>query len=64
LSCLLWGWGHGGPDNPNFPLGWQPMYPGLLVAALIYGAGLLVQTIRPTPFPETQMESQTTASSL
>jgi SSS family solute:Na+ symporter len=64
LACLLWGWGHGGPDNPNFPLGWQPMYPGLLVAALIYGAGLLVQTIRPTPFPETQMESQTTASSL
>ena len=42
LSCLLWGWGHGGFDDPHFPLGWQPMYPGLAAAALVYGAGLLL----------------------
>ena len=41
LLCLLWGWGHGGFDNPQFPGGWQPLYPGLLAAALVYGAGLL-----------------------
>jgi SSS family solute:Na+ symporter len=40
LSWLLWGWGHGGYDDPHFPLGWQPMYPGLLFAALAYGVGL------------------------
>ena len=40
LAWLLWGWGHGGYDDPHFPLGWQPMYPGLLLAALAYGAGL------------------------
>ncbi len=41
LSCLLWGWGHGGFDDPRYPLGWQPMYPGLFAAAVVYGAGLL-----------------------
>ena len=41
LSCLLWGWGHGGFDAPHFPLNWQPMYPGLLAAAAVYGAGLV-----------------------
>lgn len=40
LSCLLWGWGHGGFDAPRFPLGWQPMYPGFAAAALVYGLGL------------------------
>lgn len=47
LGCLLWGWTHGGVDDPHFPLGWQPMYPGLLVAAMLYGLGLLVK--RPPP---------------
>ena len=41
FACLLWGWGHGGFDTPRFPLNWQPMYPGLLAAALVYGAGLI-----------------------
>ncbi len=41
LFCLLWGWGHGGIDNPSYPGHWQPLYPGLLVAALVYGAGLV-----------------------
>lgn len=51
LGCLLWGWHHGGYDNPNYPLGWQPMYPGLLVAALIYGAGLIARMTYPQPPP-------------
>ena len=38
--------GHGGFDDPRFPLNWQPMYPGLAAAAVVYGAGLL----RPQPF--------------
>ena len=46
LTWLLWGWGHGGYDSPLFPLGWQPMYPGLLVSALIYGTGLAVKSQR------------------
>ncbi|MGI4792360.1 MAG: sodium:solute symporter family protein [Janthinobacterium lividum] len=41
FACLLWGWGHGGFDNPQFLLNCQPMYPGLLIAALVYGLGLL-----------------------
>lgn len=41
FGWLLWGWTHGGFDDPHFPLGQQPMYPGLLVALLIYGLGLL-----------------------
>lgn len=41
LGCLLWGWMHGGYDDPHYPLDWQPMYPGLIAAALCYGAGLL-----------------------
>jgi SSS family solute:Na+ symporter len=52
LGCLLWGWGHGGLDNPSYPLGWQPMYPGLLVAGVIYGAGLIVQMLWPEPRKE------------
>jgi SSS family solute:Na+ symporter len=44
LACLLDGWMHGGMDNPAFPLGWQPMYSGLLVCGAIYLAGLLVRT--------------------
>ena len=51
LTCLLWGWGHGGLDSPRFPLNWQPMYPGLLTAAAVYGAGLL--RTRPEPAPAT-----------
>ena len=43
LAWLLWGWGHGGYDDPGYPLGWQPMYPGLAVAALAYGMGLGVR---------------------
>ena len=43
LAWLLWGWGHGGYDDPAYPLDWQPMYPGLAVAALAYGAGLVVK---------------------
>lgn len=42
LGWLLWGWNHGGLDDPHFPFNWQPMYPGLLVAALFYGVGLFV----------------------
>ncbi len=42
LFWLLWGWGHGGFDDPHFPRNWQPLYPGLLVAALVYGAGVVV----------------------
>ncbi len=42
LVCLIDGWMHGGINNPSFPLGWQPMYTGLLVCAVIYTAGLLV----------------------
>jgi SSS family solute:Na+ symporter len=49
--CLLWGWTHGGFDSPRFPLGWQPMYPGLLIAALIYGAGLIAHLRHPDRFP-------------
>jgi len=41
LFCLLWGWGHGGIDTPAYPGGWQPLYPGLLVAAVVYGTGLV-----------------------
>src|SRR5207253_11363484 len=22
LACLLWGWAHGGYDDPHYPLGW------------------------------------------
>lgn len=42
LGWLLWGWRHGGLDDPHFPLNWQPMFPGLLVAALFYSLGLFV----------------------
>ena len=47
LVWLLWGWRHGGYDNPRYPLGWQPMYPGLAVAALFYGLGLCVIYLTP-----------------
>lgn len=40
LAWLLWGWSHGGYDDPHFLWNWQPMYPGLILAALTYGAGL------------------------
>ena len=40
FTCLVWGWTHGGFDNPSFPMGWQPMFPGLGVAALVYAAGI------------------------
>jgi SSS family solute:Na+ symporter len=43
LAWLLWGWQHGSLDVPNFPLNWQPMYPGLLIAAIFYGAGLIAK---------------------
>ncbi len=46
---LLWGWRHGGYDDPHFPLGWQPMYPGLLAALLIYGAGLFRPAVKAPP---------------
>lgn len=39
--CLLIGWRHGGFEDPHFPFGLQPMYPGLLVGATIYATGLL-----------------------
>ena len=42
LGWLLWGWRHGGFDAPRFPLNWQPMYPGLLTAAIFYSLGLSV----------------------
>ena len=51
LSCLLWGWGHGGFDAPRFPLGWQPMYPGLVAAFLVYGAGLGTHSAQAPPLP-------------
>ncbi len=41
LFCLAAGWMHGGMDNPSYPLGWQPMYTGLLAAALPFAMGLL-----------------------
>ncbi len=41
LGWLLWGWKHGGLDDPHFPLNWQPMFAGLLVGAVFYGIGLL-----------------------
>jgi len=44
LFWLGWGWGHGGFDAPHFPWNWQPMYPGFLAAAAIYGGGLLLQS--------------------
>ena len=52
LFCLLWGWNHGGFDAPRFPLHWQPMYPGLIVAVAVYGAGLTSPRLvprRPSP---------------
>jgi hypothetical protein len=33
--------------DPHFPLNWQPMFPGLLVAALFYSLGLLPPLRRP-----------------
>ncbi len=50
FACLLWGWTHGGFDNPSFPLGWQPMFPGLGVAALVYLGGIR----RPQTYPAFQ----------
>lgn len=38
---LLWGWQHIKNEEAQFLFGWQPMYPGLLVAAVLYGIGLL-----------------------
>ncbi len=40
LGWLLWGWRHGGLDDPHYPLGWPPMFPGLLLAAFFYSLGL------------------------
>ena len=40
VGWLAFGLLHGGLDNPQYPFGLPPMAPGLLVAALIYGAGL------------------------
>ena len=40
FGCLAWGWKDGGMDDPHYPLNWQPMYPGLLVAVVLYGMGL------------------------
>ena len=45
LGWLLYGWRHGGFDDPHFPRGWQPMYPGLLACALVYGLGLFLKRI-------------------
>ena len=49
FACLLWGWGHGGFDDPRFPLNWQPMYPGLFAATLVYSFGLVAQSVRSVP---------------
>jgi SSS family solute:Na+ symporter len=43
FGWLWWGWHHGGYDDPQFPLNWQPMYPGLLICAVIYSCGLIRQ---------------------
>ena len=49
LVWLIWGWRHGALDDPQFfPLGWQPMFPGLLVAAAFYSLGLLPIWRRPS----------------
>ena len=41
FGWFCWGWMHGGLDNPGFLWGVQPMYPGLAVAAVVYGVGLV-----------------------
>ncbi len=43
LGCLVYGWTHGGVNNPNFPFGWQPMYSGLLVCVVPYVSGIVWQ---------------------
>ncbi len=40
LLWLAWGLKHGGLDSPRYPLDLFPLYPGLLVSALCYAAGL------------------------
>jgi SSS family solute:Na+ symporter len=53
LACLLRGWAQGGYADPHYPLGWQPMYPGLLAASLVYAVGLLRKPRLPsTPLRE------------
>ncbi len=47
MLCLIDGWMHGGMNDPSFPLGWQPMYTGLLACSIIYGIGL----VAPSPVP-------------
>lgn len=42
LGCLLYGWQHGGLDDPHYPLGLPPMYPGLLASLLVYSSGLIL----------------------
>jgi SSS family solute:Na+ symporter len=48
LGWLIWGWNHGALDDSKFyPLGWQPMFPGLLVSAVFYGLGLFARSRPP-----------------
>src|SRR5579884_586005 len=56
LGALLWGWTHGGYDDPHFPLGWQPMYPGLLIALCVYTAGLAAQRFCRSAHPQRPSE--------
>ncbi len=50
-ACLAIGWIHHGmnadmSDSTLFPFGLQPMYPGLIVATIIYAAGMISSKVR------------------
>jgi SSS family solute:Na+ symporter len=48
LGWLLWGVRHSVLDVPQYPLNWQPMFAGLLVAAAFYGLGLFIGPREPS----------------
>ena len=52
FGWLLWGWHHGGYDDPRYPFGWQPMYPGLLACALVYATGLFLRLYQERRLPD------------
>jgi SSS family solute:Na+ symporter len=59
LVWLLWGVAHGGLFDPSYPFGWQPLFPGLAVSALLYGIGIWVNRRSVTEADDIQEDAAT-----
>jgi len=57
LVWMLWGFAHGGLDNPAYPYNCQPLFPGLAVSIVTYGFGILASRIIEKKLPDTAPSS-------